>query len=287
MNSIAMWEAERDLSVGAKSLRRLAAAGDCLLEKSTGPTGLHLFDRAKLEAAVSLAKSGVSAFRFSKETGIPAYVVGTLIRYELVREILDPNVKILSRQPLLDPASVTSLYEVFEKLSPPMSGHNMTSLSDELASDLSPFAWSASLMAVKSGELPAFLAAGGEQWCKRLVVQSGVLRDFLVAARAIPLPDMHIPACTAAPIVGVNDAVLGQAVKAGLLRKHEEGFLLHELDAFRATYIFPSEISKWFNGSGLRFARTMAEAGIHPVATLNKINIWQRSDVVRMLGSQF
>ena len=95
MNSIAMWEAERDLSVGAKSLRRLAAAGDCLLEKSTGPTGLHLFDRAKLEAAVSLAKSGVSAFRFSKETGIPAYVVGTLIRYELVKEILVASVKVV------------------------------------------------------------------------------------------------------------------------------------------------------------------------------------------------
>lgn len=88
-------------------------------------------------------------------------------------------------------------------------------------------------------------------------------------------------------IVGVNDAVLGQAVKAGLLRKHDEGFLLNKLDAFRTTYIFPSEISKWFDGSGLRFARTMAEAGIRPVATLHKINIWRRSDVVQTFGGRY
>lgn len=286
MNSIAMWEAERDLSIGARSLRRLAEAGDCLLEKSSGPTGLRLFDRTKLETAVSLARSGVSAFKFSEETGIPAYVVGTLIQHGIVDQILDPNVKVLSRRPLLTPVSVASLYEAFDKLSPPMSSHNMTSLSEELARDLSPYVWSEALMAIKSGELPASLAVEGEQWSKRLLVHSEMLHDHLVDARAIPLPDSFVPACTAAPIVGVNDAVLGQAVNAGLLQKHEEGFLLKDLDAFRTAYIFPSEISKWFDGSGWRFARTMEECGISPVATLHKINIWQRSDVAQVFGSQ-
>ncbi|WP_148309149.1 hypothetical protein [Sphingopyxis fribergensis] len=53
-NSIAMWDAMREFNVSDKLLKRLSAGGDCLLEKSVGETGVHLFDRARLQTAVEL-----------------------------------------------------------------------------------------------------------------------------------------------------------------------------------------------------------------------------------------
>ena len=285
-NTIAMWDAIREFNVSDKLLKRLSAGGDCLLEKSVGETGLHLFDRAKLQTALELLRSGVSFFKFSNEMGMPAYVISTLVEHGIVDQILDPNVRVLSRQPLLVSASVASLYQTLATLPPLINDANVVSLSDELAGDLSPFVWSSILMAIKSGELQAFLAAEGENWSKRVVAHPAAMRSHLAAARARPLPDFHIPACTAAPIVGVNDVVLGRAVEAGLVRKYANGFLLKDLDAFRTTYVFPAEISKWFEGSGRSFARTMAEAGFRPVATLHKINIWHRSEVAQAFGSQ-
>ncbi|AJA09893.1 hypothetical protein SKP52_15055 [Sphingopyxis fribergensis] len=225
-------------------------------------------------------------FKFSNEMGVPAYVISTLIEHGIVDQILNPNVRVLSRQPLLDSASVASVYQLLAALPPPIDDANLISLSDQLAGDLSPFAWSSVFLAIRSGEVQAFLAAEGKSWSEKVVAHPAALHSHLAAARALPLPDFHIPACTAAPIIGVNDVVLGRAVEGGLLRKYTNGFLLKDLDAFRTTYIFPAEISKWFDGSGRSFAKTMAEAGFCPAATLHKSNIWRRSEVVQTFGSQ-
>src|SRR5690606_23382729 len=48
-NSIALTDAMREFNIGCKSLQWIAASGDCLLEKASGGTGVHLFDRAKLQ----------------------------------------------------------------------------------------------------------------------------------------------------------------------------------------------------------------------------------------------
>ncbi|WP_326914444.1 hypothetical protein [Sphingopyxis chilensis] len=284
--SIAMWDAMREFSISDKLLKRLAVRGDCLLGKSAGETGVHLFDRVKLQKAVGQMRSGVGIFKFSNDMGMPAYAISALIEHGLVERILDENVQLLAPHPLLEPASVADLYDLFASLPPPKNDSNLVSLSTQLASDLSPFAWSDTLLAIKRGQLRAFLAAGGESWSERVVAHPGALRTHLEQARTLPLPDIYIPACTAAPIIGVNDVVLGRAAESGLLRKHAKGFLLEDLAVFRSTYVFPSEISKWFDGSGRSFANAMAEAGLCPAATLHKSNIWRRSDVNLVFGSQ-
>ena len=114
------------------------------------------------------------------------------------------------------------------------------------------------------------------------IQESDAPASHLAAARALPLPDFHIPACTAAPIVGINDVVLGGAVEAGFLRKYANGFLLKDHDAFRTTYIFSAEVSKWFHGSG----EASPERWQKPDFALHKSNVWRRSEVIQAFGSQ-
>lgn len=279
-------EATRLYKVSETLLRRLLTEGTCLVERAPGVTGLHLFDKERLESALAAMRASLRPSQVASALAVPAFVLPAVVEAGLIERCNNSNACIMSQHQLYSAESVEALLRRFTDLPMAMSSAGKISLRDALARDLSPHAWVAALTAVAGGELKAYVRANGELRCGELLVEEAQLLHKVRAARLRPLPELKIAGCVAGPIIGSSDVILGSAVVAGLIERDEQGFELSELESFRRNYVLPAEIKEWFTGSGIAFAELMHQAGVAPVAKLSKINLWRRDDVTRIHGSQ-
>lgn len=283
-NAINLWDAVKEFGMGPELLRRAAKNGDCLIGQVSGQGGIYLFDMQRLSEAVVRFRSGVTVFDFATVVGVPAYVIQSMVSFGLLQELTDCNTLAFSKRPLLDPATVEYFFGNLQDLPHAKASSGLLRLSDALQGELSPLVWAEAFNAIVSKKLVAYLSAEGGNWCDRILVGASALRAAVMGARAEPLPHLAIPAWIAARIIGVNDVVLGCAVKAALVDRNGVGLDLPSVAAFRETYIFPSEIFRWFEGAGKAFANAMASAGFAPAAKLHTINLWRRTDVAKVFG---
>lgn len=80
---------------------------------------------------------------------------------------------------------------------------------------------------------------------------------------------MPISAVRAAPILGVKDFVLCEALRVELIDDLTVGSLIR----FRNAVVPPREIEIWFERSCLAFKLYMLEHGVSPLANLASANI--------------
>jgi hypothetical protein len=266
----------------------MVLGGGALVARADGRAGTTLYRKSLLKAAVEALKDSVGEKECVDTLGIHRVCLSSLTHRGLIKPLSHAEALTLAgNERRFDRASFE---ELVSRLSNVAMGPFRTRmpLATAMIGVANPHIWANVVSALVSGTLPvAGWNVSEKSIIGTILVDSTLLERVVVEGRHDPIPEVAVSYAQAARILGIHDALVGGAVRAGLLissmSEERPEVALAELDRFARSFVVPSEGAFLFKMSPRQFGDQMRAYGYVPAAIALTTHIWSRSDVRQAL----
>jgi len=279
--TLTVTEAVQTFNIDNRTLARLSPHGQSVVRARAAGRRITLLNDEMLRNSVGIFRRSPRVSKLSSRFGVPGHVIRAFLEDELLKLAEDHDAQLLAgNDPLIDADAASDFAETIGAL--PIQNGDVgggIALRAALHREINPLVWSGFMAGICDRSIGAWVTDEEGEALARVRVSRADFDHALARNRNRTLPDFEVPAVAAAPLLWTTAPVVGAAEKAGLLARSHAGFSLSDLQLFRAQHVFPAEVRSWFGRPAVQFGQIMRKRGAAPVAVLNKVNVWRRSDV--------
>lgn len=280
-------EASEVFGVDKPILRRLGLDGNCVVEHKGGS---KLFKRACLHQAILVWRTSCTAGEVASTLGLPEPFVPFVAAAGLIKSIDDVDaVALANGQERYEADSVALLVEHLGTASKscPSDLTQPVSLLESMTGVLSPDRWIQVVKGVCDQTLPAHRPALSAN-ALDLEIRATDLHPFLSGIIGEEIPDLDVSYLTAEKLTGLDDIVVGGAVKSGLIQGRTVGgktkVPLSELARFGEVFALAKDGARKLGIAPVYFAEAMRSRGYKPAGKAHHCIVWFKADVERAVA---
>jgi hypothetical protein len=286
-DKLTVGDACRQLRVDRPTLRRLEGGGDCFVAKHPRSGGPTLYRRAGLEHALGVWRNSLKTGDVAKVIGIPKPFVDVFIKAGILQQVSNRDANLLANgQTLIDPDSVNRLVDEIASCDRPGDPTLGVPLLQEMRGEIHPQSWTNLVTEVRSGRLPFRRATAGSP-ALDVLIDPRRLAALKASWHRDPLPNQSLSCLAAEAVTGINNIVLGGAVKAGLIEgerwRGQVQISLLELERFLSDYALAKEGARMLGIPPVAFAEEMRRRGYKPAGNAHHCIVWHRADVLAVV----
>lgn len=275
-------EASKQLGITMKRLRKLEGRSNTFLARHNVHGGAALYDKAAISRLRDVLGHSVKPDVCARRLGIPGYCMGAFISAGLVEVVTYRDAKILTNGDLITEASIVALRERLQQQSRKIEGG--VTLRRAMRRNGDPEDWVAVFVNMISGRIRLQLNPTDDPLSDAVVVgTSDVARHISRRSIGPGIQEITVSAQTAAKIIGATPMFVSTAVKMGLLKGEMRGrdyaLPLEQVLTFQKEIVVAEELREVFGGHQRSICSQLHRAGIKSVATINRANVWRRSDI--------
>lgn len=285
-NLLTASEASDELKIDKPILRRLTSESECIVIQ---PGGAKLFQRDRLEAAIVAWRSAKTDSEVALALGVPQPFIRYIADAGLIKPLSQTDaVRLAGDQARYDADSVAKLILTTERRLKPTGIYSKSvGLLDAMTGVLSPNSWIAVIHGICDGSVEAYRRDNAAS-----ALDLHVCEDDLAHVRTGPLsddiPDLAVSYLVAEKLTGIDDIVIGGAVKSGLIDGRKvKGHVrvpLMELARFRTEYALAKEGARCLGIAPVYFAEEMRSRGYKPAGNAHHCIVWRKADVERAVA---
>jgi hypothetical protein len=279
--ALTVTEAVQTFNIDNRTLARLSPHGKSVVRSQAAGRRITLLNDEMLRNSVGIFRGSPRISQLSSKFGVPGHVIRAFLEDKLLKLADDHDAQLLAgKDPLIDADAAGDFAETIGAL--PIHHGDVgggVDLQAALQREINPLVWSGIMAGICDRSISAWVTDQEGEALARVRVSRADFDHALARNRNRTLPDFEVPAVAAAPLLWTTAPVVGAAEKAGLLARSDGGFRLSDLQRFHAQHVFPEEVRSWFGRPTNQLTQTMRKRGVAPVAVLNKVNVWRRSDV--------
>lgn len=277
-------EASKAFGVDKSILRRLSLDGNCVVEHQGGS---KVFKRAVLEDAIRIWRTSSTAREVATTLGIPEPFVVFVADAGLIERTKDVDaVALANGQERYEVDSVGLLAERLGEASDsrPSDLTQPVSLLESMMGVLSPYRWIQVIEGICDHTVLAHRPALSAN-ALDLEVCAADLHPFLSGIVREEIPDLDVSYLTAEKLTGLDDIVVGGAVKSGLIQGRAAGgktkVPLSELARFGEVFALAKDGARTLGIAPVYFAEAMRSKGYKPAGKAHHCIVWFKADVER------
>lgn len=276
-------EAVETLGIRAERLRRLEGRSQTFLTRRHVKGGVALYDEAAISMLATVLKASVRHGDAARLLGIPRYCVDALVAANLVLPVTDQDANIVTEAPLIVEASITTLRDGLRKRSRTIN--EGITLRKAMQGVGDPHDWVEILQKLLAGHIQLqFDTAERLSLTDAVIVGPSDLASQMSRRFDGPgIDGIYICCQTAAEIIGTTQQFVAAAVKAGFMDGkvglRNSAIPLHSALKIRNQFMLAPELCKKFGAHRNSITAELRKAGFSPAATINRINVWWRSDI--------
>jgi hypothetical protein len=270
-----------------KTVRRLNESGNAVTRLGTKKKR-YFYNPHMLASSVAIYRASLNAHECADLLAMPDYCIDAICQRGLLKAVSDNDAALIANSVRYGKESLEALLGRLRSL--PLHDVKGRKLSECLERQFHPETWADALEALLCGDLRIAGHNCDLSFCLNKITVSTEDFEQLIAVmpnRALPT-DVIISCTTAGVLLGVASAIMGHAVRSGLLvgkfPKVAGEVRLTDLAEFSQQYMLGGE-GDFRLGYIRAFSARMNAAGYRPAAVLRRHLIWKRCDAEEFLGN--
>lgn len=279
--------------VDKKVIARLSNSPTCCIAKSTMRSGVVLYRKAKVEAAITAWRGSIPFDQAARIVGVPAYCVEALTKAGLLLEVDEPDAVLLSEGVRL--VSTESLSRLAHRLESQdlasVDGSGSVPFLVGMTNVIHPDSWAAAIQQILKGKIP--LTGRREHTgpvLNRFLVVECALAELKQKDDLLPVPDVHVSGVVAADILGVSNTLVSGAVRLGLVQGKKTSrqieVPLSEVRRYRRELIGADEVARKTGVRAQDFSAAMRSNGFELLGQAYNTYFWRRAEAQQLYPSQ-
>lgn len=283
-------EAANQLGICLKRLRRLEGRSETFLARHNVKGGAALYNEAAILRLAKIVGTSAKYGDAARLLGIPRYCVSAFASVGLIESVNDKDANIITEAPLIARASIAVLRERLLKRSRAIEGGVTLRKAMQRVGD--PQDWITILQGLLAGQIPfGFDQSDDFALSDTLIVRAvDIARRVSGRTEGPGISGIDVCCQTAAGIIGTTQQFVAAAVKAGFVDGEvglrNSAIPLHSVLKIREQFVFTEELRQTFGSHTRTIASQLRKAGLRPAATINRINVWRRSDIQRYIAKK-
>lgn len=280
-------EASEAFGVDKPILRRLGLDGNCVVEHKGGS---KLFKRSRLEEAIRVWRTSSTAGEVASTLGVPEPFVPFVAAAGLIAPVDDVDSVALANG--LARYKVCSIELLAQRLGEasnacPSDLTEPVSLLESMTGILSPDRWIQVIACVCDQTVLAHRPALSAN-ALDLQVCAADLHPILSGIVREEIPNLDVSYLAAERLTGLDDIVVGGAVKSGLIQGRTAGgktkVPLSELARFGEVFALAKDGARKLGIAPAYFAEAMRSRGYKPAGKAHHCVVWFKADVERAVA---
>jgi hypothetical protein len=281
-------EASKLLGIRLNRLRRLEGSSDTFLNRHKVKGGPALYDQAAILRLRTALKDGATTQVCARQLGLPKYLVEAFILAKILELVKCPDAAIVTGNHLVSIASLDALRERLRQQSRPIGGG--ITLRKAMQRNGDSRDWVTVFQKMLDGRIRLQIDdRDGRSLSDALIVRAtDIDRPTSRRSTGPSISGIDVTCQTAADIIGTTSQFISAAVKSGFLKgavgRRNSAIPLEGVLTFQQLFVLSEELRETFGGHTKSIACQLRSASLAPVATINRVSVWHRSEIETYAG---
>jgi hypothetical protein len=276
-------EAEKQLGISRRHLRRLEGRSATFLARHNVKGGVALYDREAIACLQDVLGGSVKPAAFARQLGIPEYCVDAFTSAGLVEVVSNKDAIIVAGRDLISSASIVELQKRLQRQSRVVEGG--VTLREAMRRNGDPKGWAVIFTKMLAGKIRFQIADRSSSPVSDCLIVEAVDISRYLSRRStgLGISEINIACQTAAEIIGTTQQFISAAVKCGFMAGkvgvRNSAIPLQGVLEFQRQFVLAEELREIFGGHQKSISAELRRAGIRSATIINRSTVWMRADI--------